>query len=69
MSTSTERAVRYKERQRAAGRKPVVMWLQPDTIAKLRKLSKGRARGEIVERAVSDLSRVSNSARNVIENG
>ena len=54
MSTSGERAMRYKERQKAAGRKPVVIYLQPETIAKLRELARGRPRGEVVERAVAD---------------
>jgi len=63
--TSSERVARYHQRQREAGRKLVVLYLHPDTIAALRSLAKGRARGEIVERAVSELWRVSNNGESV----
>jgi hypothetical protein len=63
--TSSERVARYIERQRTAGRKPVVIYLHPDIIAKLAQLARGRPRGEIVERAVAELWRVSNSGGSV----
>lgn len=59
--TSSERVARYRQRQQGAGRKLVMLYLHPAIIAKLRKLAKGKARGEIVERAVADLWRVSNN--------
>lgn len=61
MITSSERAMRYKQRQKAAGRKPCVIYLSQATIRKLRTLAKGRQRGAIVERAVADLWCVSNN--------
>ena len=64
--TSSERVARYRKRQQAAGRKLVMLYLHPETIAKLRKLAKGKARGAIVERAVADLWRVMSSGDSAI---
>lgn len=58
--TSSERVAKYRRKQQDAGRKLVMIYLHPDTIAKLRTLARGKARGEIVERAVAYLWSVSN---------
>lgn len=59
--TSTERVIRYKQKQRQAGRKMVTLYLHPDTIASLRKLAGRKTRGEVVEQAISELWRVTNN--------
>lgn len=64
--TSSERVARYRRKQQNAGRRLVTLYLHPDAIAKLRKLAKGKARGEIVERAVAELWRVMSSGDGVI---
>lgn len=59
--TATERVQHYKERQQQSGRKMVTMYLHPETINQLRTLAGRKPRGEIVERAIAELSSVSNN--------
>lgn len=56
---STERVMRYKQRQQQSGRKLVTIYLRPDTIKQLRTLAGRKPRGEVVEQAISEQWRVS----------
>lgn len=47
--TATERVVQFKQRQRAAGRKPFSTWLHPDAIRELKKRAKGATAGQVIE--------------------
>ena len=53
--TSGERATAYRNRQIKAGRKLVTLYLSPEAISRLRKLSRKRTTREFVEQAIQDL--------------
>ena len=55
--TSSERVARYRQRQRNSGRKLVTLYLKLETVAILKTLAKGNPWGEVVESAISELSR------------
>ena len=51
---STHRVLLYKHRQMTAGRKAVVLYLLPATVAHLKTLAGNKQRGGIVDKAVSE---------------
>jgi DNA-binding ferritin-like protein len=61
MSASTDRVAKFKERQRALGRKPFNTWLTPEAIRELKQRAKGKTAGEVIEQLLSPLSVASNA--------
>jgi hypothetical protein len=51
--TATERVAKFKERQRALGRKPFNTWLTPEAIKELKNRAKGKTAGEVIEGLLS----------------
>jgi hypothetical protein len=47
--TSTQRVAKFKERQKAEGRKPFSTWLHPEAIQELKQRAKGSTAGEVIE--------------------
>ena len=55
---STARVIKYKQKQKESGRKPVVLYLLPATIKHLKALAGKKPRGEVVELAMDRLQGV-----------
>jgi hypothetical protein len=52
--SSTERVLKYREAQEKAGRKLVSVYLPPEVIEQMKKATRPRTCGELVEVAVAD---------------
>lgn len=47
--TTTERVMKFKERQKLLGRVPLHTWLSPEASKELKKRAKGKTAGEVIE--------------------
>jgi hypothetical protein len=47
--TATERVAKFKQRQKALGRRQLHTWLSPEASRELKKRARGKTAGEVIE--------------------